>query len=428
MNEYGGYPIYKNTSVKYFPLGEYKFEELKKQLEKAKRFIFLEYFIVEEGFMWNSILEILEEKAKQGVDVRLIYDDVGCIVTLPHNYKNTLEAKGIKCKVFNPVKPFFTRRLNNRDHRKIVVIDGDVGFTGGINLADEYINEYEKHGYWKDAGIMLKGDAVWNLTVMFLSMWDYIDNKEEDYIKVHIGEENIPTLNNNSNNKENVSVSSSEYKNDIRLTKENPTMLIYHSHAGETYSDSPEGNYHSQNKEKSVIEVGTLLTEQLSKKGWGIAHSTKYHDYPDFTKSYISSLETVKSMLNTHKSINIAIDLHRDGRDLKTDADIQKEHERMSITYKGEKVAKFFFVVGMRNPNVNEVKSLAEDITKFAKTKYPELVLSVVEKPVGKFNQYMAQNHMLIEVGSNGTSSEEAKASAKYIAEILDEYYSDIKK
>ena len=99
---------------------------------------------------------------------------------------------------------------------------------------------------------------------------DKTANKEEDYIKVHIGEENIPTLNNNSNNKENVSVSSSEYKNDIRLTKENPTMLIYHSHAGETYSDSPEGNYHSQNKEKSVIEVGTLLTEQLSKKGWGI--------------------------------------------------------------------------------------------------------------------------------------------------------------
>ena len=168
---------------------------------------------------------------------------------------------------------------------------------------------------------------------------DKSTNKEEDYIKVHIGEENIPTLNSNSNNKENVSVSSSEYKNDIRLTKENPTMLIYHSHAGETYSDSPEGNYHSQNKEKSVIEVGTLLTEQLSKKGWGVAHSTKYHDYPDFTKSYASSLETVKSMLNTHKSINIAIDLHRDGRDLKTDADIQKEHERMSTTYKGEKVA-----------------------------------------------------------------------------------------
>ena len=180
---YAKCPVYNNTETTYFKIGEEKFEALLRGLKKAEKFIFLEYFIIQEGKMFNSILEILEEKAKQGVDVRLIYDDVGCIVTLPHNYKNTLEAKGIKCRVFNPIKPFFTRRLNNRDHRKIVVIDGDVGFTGGINLADEYINEYEKHGYWKDAGIMLKGDAVWNLTVMFLSMWDYIDNKEEDYIK-----------------------------------------------------------------------------------------------------------------------------------------------------------------------------------------------------------------------------------------------------
>ena len=180
---YAKCPVYNNTETTYFKIGEEKFEALLRELKKAEKFIFLEYFIIQEGKMFNSILEILEEKAKQGVDIRLIYDDVGCIVTLPHNYKNTLEAKGIKCRVFNPIKPFFTRRLNNRDHRKIVVIDGDVGFTGGINLADEYINEYEKHGYWKDAGIMLKGDAVWNLTVMFLSMWDYIDNKEEDYIK-----------------------------------------------------------------------------------------------------------------------------------------------------------------------------------------------------------------------------------------------------
>ncbi|WP_303005360.1 stage II sporulation protein P [Romboutsia ilealis] len=254
---------------------------------------------------------------------------------------------------------------------------------------------------------------------------DKTANKEEDYIKVHIGEENVPTLKNNtSDNKENISVASSEYKNDIRLTKEDPTMLIYHSHAGETYSDSPEGNYHSQNnRDKSVLEVGTLLTEQLSQKGWGVAHSTKYHDYPDFTKSYASSLETVKSMLNNHKNINIAIDLHRDGRDLKTDADMQKENERMSTTYNGEKVAKFFFVVGMKNPNLDEVKSLAEDITKFAKSKYPELVLPVVEHKYGKFNQYMTENHMLIEIGSNGTSSDEAKASVKYVAEILDEYF-----
>lgn len=248
-------------------------------------------------------------------------------------------------------------------------------------------------------------------------------NNEDDYIKFHIGEENIPTLNSNDE-KEEVSVASSEYKNNIRLTKDNPTMLIYHTHAGETYSDSPEGNYHSQNnKDKSVVEIGTLLTEQLNQKGWGIAHSTKYHDYPQFTKSYVSSLETVKSMLNNYKSINIALDLHRDGRDLKTEDDMKKESERMTTTYKGEKVAKFFFVVGMKNENINEVQSLAEDITKFAQSKYPELVLPIVKKQHGKFNQYMAKNHMLIEIGSNGTTSEEAKASVKYVAEILDEYF-----
>ena len=249
-------------------------------------------------------------------------------------------------------------------------------------------------------------------------------NNEDDYIKFHIGEENIPTLNSNDEKEEEVSVASSEYKNNIRLTKDNPTMLIYHTHAGETYSDSPEGNYHSQNnKDKSVVEIGTLLTEQLNQKGWGIAHSTKYHDYPQFTKSYINSLDTVKTMLNNYKSINIALDLHRDGRDLKTEDDIKKESERMTTTYKGEKVAKFFFVVGMKNENINEVQSLAEDITKFAQSKYPELVLPIVKKQHGKFNQYMAKNHMLIEIGSNGTTSEEAKASVKYVAEILDEYF-----
>ena len=254
---------------------------------------------------------------------------------------------------------------------------------------------------------------------------DKTANKEEDYIKVHIGEENIPTLNNNSNNKENVSVSSSEYKNDIRLTKENPTMLIYHSHAGETYSDSPEGNYHSQNKEKSVIEVGTLLTEQLSKKGWGVAHSTKYHDYPDFTKSYASSLETVKSMLNNHKNINIAIDLHRDGRDLNTDADMQKENERMTTTYNGEKVAKFFFVVGARNDDVEKVQKLADGLTEYAKKKYPDLIMPVVLKPYGRFNQSISDNAILVEVGSNGTTTAEAQASAKYIAQVIDGYFKE---
>ncbi|MCI6738043.1 MAG: phospholipase D-like domain-containing protein, partial [Intestinibacter sp.] len=181
--DYAKCPVYNNTETTYFKIGEEKYEALLSELEKAEKFIFLEYFIIQEGKMFNSILEILERKAKEGVDVRLIYDDVGCLVTLPHNYHKEIEKKGIKCRVFNPIKPFFTRRLNNRDHRKIAVIDGNVGFTGGINLADEYINEYEKHGYWKDAAIMLKGDAVWSLTIMFLSMWDYIDNIDENYLR-----------------------------------------------------------------------------------------------------------------------------------------------------------------------------------------------------------------------------------------------------
>lgn len=125
--DYAKCPVYNNTETTYFKIGEEKYEALLSELEKAEKFIFLEYFIIQEGKMFNSILEILERKAKEGVDVRLIYDDVGCLVTLPHNYHKEIEKKGIKCRVFNPIKPFFTRRLNNRDHRKIAVIDGNVG-------------------------------------------------------------------------------------------------------------------------------------------------------------------------------------------------------------------------------------------------------------------------------------------------------------
>ena len=163
---------HRNTTVEFFPLGENKFVRLKEELEKAEHFIFLEYFIVQEGVMWNSILEILERKAAAGVDVRMIYDDVGCLTTLPYGYHETLEKKGIRCCVFNPFVPVLSACLNNRDHRKIVVIDGHTGFTGGINLADEYINVYEKHGHWKDCAVMLKGEAVWNLTLMFIAMWN----------------------------------------------------------------------------------------------------------------------------------------------------------------------------------------------------------------------------------------------------------------
>jgi len=152
-------------------------------LKKAEKFIFLEYFIIEEGVMWNSILDILKQKAEEGVDVRVIYDDAGCIFKLPYGYNKKLESMGIKCRVFNPLVPLLSSRINNRDHRKIAIIDGHTGFTGGINLADEYINEYEKFGHWKDSAIMIKGEAVWSMTVMFLSMWNYLDGSNEDFNK-----------------------------------------------------------------------------------------------------------------------------------------------------------------------------------------------------------------------------------------------------
>ncbi len=175
-----GYPVFANTETTYFRIGEEKFAAMLEELKKAERFIFLEYFIIQEGKMWNSILEILEEKVKQGVDVRLIYDDIGCLLTLPHNYYKTMESKGIKCKVFNPLAPIWLGRTNNRSHRKILVIDGHTAFTGGINLADEYINEFEKHGHWKDTAVMLKGEGVWSFTMMFLTMWNYLNGTKPD--------------------------------------------------------------------------------------------------------------------------------------------------------------------------------------------------------------------------------------------------------
>lgn len=261
--------------------------------------------------------------------------------------------------------------------------------------------------------------------------------EEKDFIKVHIGEENIPKIDNNKEkNKNEIStLNPSKYQNEVRVTKENPRILLYHSHAGETYSDSSEGNYHSKtNKEKSVLSVGNLITEELDKRGWGVVHNTTYNDYPKFNKSYQKSLETIQSMINKYKTIDIAVDLHRDGRtliDTNTNKVIpealNKEHERMTTTIDGEKVAKFFFVVGKRNPNYEQVKALADDITAFAQKKYPNLVGDVTVKPAGRFNQFVAKNHMLIEVGSNGTTSDEAKASAKYVAEILDEYFKNKK-
>lgn len=173
----------KHTKTTYLSNGQNYFSKLIEALKNAKKFIFLEYFIIAEGKMWNTILDILKQKISEGVEVRIIYDDFGCIMTIPNNYDKKLEKEGIKAAVFNKFVPNLKSKFNNRDHRKIAVIDGKIAFTGGINLADEYIGEKVRFGNWKDNGIMLEGEAVFNFTVMFLSMWDYIKEEDEDYEK-----------------------------------------------------------------------------------------------------------------------------------------------------------------------------------------------------------------------------------------------------
>ena len=179
--EKGKYPVYDDASIKYFPLGEDKFREMVYQLEQAREFIFLEYFIVERGYMWDTILDILTQKVREGVEVRFMYDGTCTLSLLPKNYPKRLQNRGIKCKVFSPMVPFLSTHQNNRDHRKILVIDGHTAFTGGINLADEYINKKERFGHWKDTAIMVKGEAVNSFTLMFLQMWNIDEEHRENY-------------------------------------------------------------------------------------------------------------------------------------------------------------------------------------------------------------------------------------------------------
>ena len=176
-----GCPVYKNTDVTYLESGEKKYGILLDELKKAKKFIFLEYFIIEQGEVWDSVLEVLCEKIREGVEVRVMYDGLCSLSKLPIGYFKKLRELGIKSKPFAPARPFFTTQQNNRDHRKILVIDGKVAFTGGINLADEYMNIVERFGYWKDTGVMLKGDAVRSFTLLFLQMWNVTEKNIEGY-------------------------------------------------------------------------------------------------------------------------------------------------------------------------------------------------------------------------------------------------------
>ncbi|MCD8248937.1 MAG: cardiolipin synthase [Lachnospiraceae bacterium] len=181
IGKYGGYPVWKNTSVKYYRVGEEMFTDMLEDIQKARHYIFLEYYIIAEGVMWDMILELLQRKVKEGVDVRLIYDDVGCVSLLPVRYAQKLEEMGIRCMAFNRFIPFFSVVMNNRDHRKILVVDGHTAYNGGINLADEYINRKMRFGHWKDTAVRLEGEAVFNFTMMFLEIWNGFRTPETDF-------------------------------------------------------------------------------------------------------------------------------------------------------------------------------------------------------------------------------------------------------
>lgn len=183
MEHTAGFPVYHNSSARYYPLGEDKFEDLLIELKKAKKFIFLEYFIIEHGQMWDTVLDILKEKVQEGVEVRVMYDGMCSLVLLPYRYPKELKKYGIKAKMFSPIVPFLSTTQNNRDHRKILIIDGKVAFTGGVNLADEYINKVVRFGHWKDVAVKITGEAVRSFTVMFLQMWNVYEkgNNKENY-------------------------------------------------------------------------------------------------------------------------------------------------------------------------------------------------------------------------------------------------------
>lgn len=175
-----GYPLYDDTDIEYFPEAADGLAAQKEELIKAKQYIFMEYHAIEDAESWHGIQTILEQKVREGVEVRVIYDDMGSIGFINTDFVKRLESVGIRCRVFNPFSIGLNVFLNNRDHRKITVIDGKTGFTGGYNIANEYFNLTHPFGYWKDTGIMLKGGAVRSLTQIFLEMWNSVRADDRD--------------------------------------------------------------------------------------------------------------------------------------------------------------------------------------------------------------------------------------------------------
>ena len=180
----------KNTKTSYFKVGETMFEAMLEKIKQAKKYVFIETFILSPGYMLDTLINLLEEKVKEGIEVRILYDDIGSMKHLPRKYYKTLNSKGIKCIVFNKYNPVITVVHNNRDHRKLLIVDGEYGFIGGINIADEYINKIQPFGHWKDNGIMLHGTGVKNMTILFLEMWNVFSKDKNENFENYIKESN----------------------------------------------------------------------------------------------------------------------------------------------------------------------------------------------------------------------------------------------
>lgn len=183
VNNGTDYPLYGDTETTYYDGGEAYFDAVLDELRKAQKFIYIEFFIIAAGKLWDRILDVLREKVAEGVEVRVIYDDVGCLFTLPAGYYKKLRAMGIRAHVFNKIRPVFDIRMNNRTHRKIIVIDNKVAFTGGLNIADEYVNRLDRHGYWKDTGMKFEGAAAASFSIMFLRFWLLLESEDADYAR-----------------------------------------------------------------------------------------------------------------------------------------------------------------------------------------------------------------------------------------------------
>lgn len=184
LYQYEMMPVYSDTRIAYYPNGESMMDTLLYDLKSAKKYIFIEFFIVDYGEMFEAIFTILREKVKEGVEVRFLYDDFGCLARLPKNFVEECEAMGIKALKFNPVSPILSMVYNTRDHRKFIIIDGEIGYTGGLNLADEYINAVERFGYWKDNMVRIQGAATWSITILFLQIWNaFYRKKDGDYLQ-----------------------------------------------------------------------------------------------------------------------------------------------------------------------------------------------------------------------------------------------------